>query len=627
MSLPVLSLMIFLPLASALVLILMPRDRPRLFWASALTVSLIVLALSIAVFAGFDSGTENPQFVERMDWLGNGIEYHVGVDGISLLLILLTAFLVPVAVAASRNSVRDRVKEYVIFLLVLEAGMIGVFAALNLFLFYIFWEAVLIPMYFLIGIWGGSRRVYATLKFVLVTMFGSLLMLVAIIALHILYLKAAGTHSFAIFDLYRLALSPQLQAWLFLAFALAFAIKVPLFPFHTWLPDAHVEAPTAISVLLAAVLLKMGGYGFLRLALPLFPDAAARFLPVLIALSLIGIVYGGLMALVQKDIKSLVAYSSVSHMGLIMLAVVALNPEAGQGALLQMVNHGLSTGALFLCVGVLYERAHTRLIKDFGGVSRQMPVFSAFFLISVLSSLGLPGLNGFVGELLCLFGVFKLDPWLAIPAVTTVILSAAYLLGMFRGVMQGPLTNEKISRFHDLTPGEAAYLLPMIALMFWIGIYPAGFLNKTEASVKALLAQAKGKRMMLVKRPADSVRILESGIIWPELMSGDRREHNLRLAAGNRLLGNPRGGAPLLAGRGCLPLSRNGGRERSERWKEEARSVFPIRVDFPLPPEVRRPASFRFNWRPFNQAPVPPGMVRSWQGFNAVKTEGVSRNE
>jgi NADH-quinone oxidoreductase subunit M len=400
----------------------------------------------------------------------------------------------PIAVLSSWKYIGKRVKEYMIFMLLLETGIIGVFVSINLFLFYVFWEITLVPMYFLIGIWGGKRRIYATIKFVLFTMFGSLLMLVAIFFLYSMYHKATGVYSLNIFDMYKLVLNPSIQVWLFLAFALAFAIKVPMFPLHTWLPDAHVEAPTAGSVILAAVLLKMGTYGFLRFAMPLFPDALTRFLPFLGVLALIGIIYGGLMALIQKDVKSLVAYSSVSHMGLIMLAVFALNVEGIQGGVYQMLNHGLSTGALFLCVGILYERAHTRLIKDFGGVSKQMPVFAAFFLICMLSSVGLPGLNGFVGEILCLFGIFKANKVFAILGVTTVILAAAYLLWMFQRVMHGPITNEKINSFTDLNKRELAYLVPIVILMFWIGVYPQPFLRKMDASVNKLVNQINAKK-------------------------------------------------------------------------------------------------------------------------------------
>lgn len=487
MNIPILSLITFLPLAGSVILIFINREKENFLRSFAFAVTLINFIISLFLYFNFNSQTPDPQFVERGAWIGYGIKYHVGIDGISLFLILLTTFLMPIAVLSSWRYIEKRVKEYLIFMLLLETGIIGVFVSLNLFLFYVFWEAMLIPMYFLIGAWGGPRRIYATLKFVLFTMLGSLLMLVAIFVLYTTYYKATGVYSFNLFDYYKLVLNPDLQVWLFLAFALAFAIKVPMFPFHTWLPDAHVEAPTAGSVILAAVLLKMGTYGFLRFAFPLFPDALERFLPLLAVLSLIGIIYGGLMALIQKDVKSLVAYSSVSHMGLIMLAVFALNLEGTEGAIYQMLNHGLSTGALFLIVGILYERAHTRLIKDFGGVSKQMPVFSAFFLICMLSSVGLPGLNGFVGEVLCLFGVFKTNRVLAILGVSTVILAAGYLLWMFQRVMQGPITNEKILSFKDVNLREIAYLVPIVIMMFWMGIYPKPFLRKMDASVTHLL--------------------------------------------------------------------------------------------------------------------------------------------
>ncbi len=438
MTMPLLSLVTFLPLAGGLVLVFLPRERKREVRVFALAVALMTFLVALAIYFGFEAGSGSAQFVERGRWIGYGLDYHVGIDGISLFLVLLTTFLTPIALLSSWKAVDGRVKEFSFFMLLLETGIVGVFVSMNLFLFYVFWEAMLIPMYFLIGIWGGRRRIYATFKFVLFTMFGSLLMLVAIFVLYARYHQATGGWSLAFQDLYGLALAPGLQTWLFLAFALAFAIKVPLFPLHTWLPDAHVEAPTPGSVILAAVLLKMGAYGFLRLGLPLFPDAARTFLPALSVLAVIGIIYGGFMALAQKDMKSLVAYSSVSHMGLIMLALFSLNMESTEGALYQMLNHGLSTGALFLCVGVLYERSHTRLIKDHGGLGRQMPVFSAVFLVAVLSSMGLPGLNGFVGEILCFFGIFAANKVLAALAVSTAVLSAAYLLWLFGRVMHGP---------------------------------------------------------------------------------------------------------------------------------------------------------------------------------------------
>jgi NADH-quinone oxidoreductase subunit M len=479
--------MTFLPLVGGLCLIFFPKERTKDIRAFALAVSLATFAVSLAIYARFDGGSGSAQFVDHLPWLSRGIEYQVGIDGISLFLVLLTAFLVPVALLSSWKTVEDRVKEFSFFMLLLETGILGVFVSMNLFLFYVFWEAMLVPMYFLIGVWGGRRRVYATLKFVLFTMFGSLLMLVAIFVLYSQSGQLAGGQSLSFHDLYGLSLSPELQRWLFLAFALAFAIKVPLFPLHTWLPDAHVEAPTAGSVILAAVLLKMGAYGFLRLGLPLFPDAARSLLPALSVLAVIGIIYGGLMALAQKDMKSLVAYSSVSHMGLVMLALFSLNLESTEGALYQMVNHGLSTGALFLCVGILYERSHTRLIKDYGGVSRQMPVFSALFLIAALSSMGLPGLNGFVGEILCFFGIFAADKVLAALAVSTVILSAVYLLWLFRRVMHGPIQNEKIFGFKDMDSREKLYLVPIVVLMFWLGLFPGAILRKMDASVTQYL--------------------------------------------------------------------------------------------------------------------------------------------
>lgn len=505
--------MTFLPLAGAVLLIFVPKERKSLHRLFALFFSITTFVVSLFVFSSFDASRAEPQLIEKGAWLGYGINYHVGVDGLSLLLVLLTTFLFPIAVLSGWRYIDERVKEYHIFLLFLETGILGVFVSLNLFLFYVFWEVMLIPMYFLIGLWGGPRRIYATIKFVLFTMLGSLLMLVAIFVLYSYYFKATGTYSFEIADLNRMVLMPGVQTWLFLAFALAFAIKVPMFPFHTWLPDAHVEAPTAGSVILAAVLLKMGVYGFLRLAVPFFPEAVAKFTPLLMILSLVGIIYGGMMALIQKDVKSLVAYSSVSHMGLIMLALFSLNQEAIQGSILQMVNHGLSTGALFLIVGILYERAHTRLIRNYGGVSRQMPVLAAFFLVCLLSSLGLPGLNGFVGEVLCLFGVFQANQVMAYLAITTVILAAAYLLWMFQRVMQGPIVHDYIRSFRDLNWREIVYLTPVVVLMFWIGIYPNFFLRNTDASVRLLLRQVEEHRKIFVlkEKAVQPVIFLQAG--------------------------------------------------------------------------------------------------------------------
>ncbi len=524
MNFPILSVVTFLPLAGATLLIFLNKKKENLLRYITLGVTLLTFIISLFLYFNFSSSTADPQFVEKSVWLGYGIKYHVGIDGISLFLVLLTTFLMPITILSSWTYIKKRTKEYLIFMLMLETGIIGVFVALNLFLFYVFWEAMLIPMYFLIGVWGGHRKIYATIKFVLFTMVGSLLMLVAIFYLYSAYYKATGMYSLNLFDFYDLSLNPGIQIWLFLAFALAFAIKVPMFPFHTWLPDAHVEAPTAGSVILAAVLLKMGTYGFLRFALPLFPSAVIKFLPLLAVLSLIGIIYGGLMALIQKDVKSLVAYSSVSHMGLIMLAVFSLNTEAMEGAIYQMLNHGLSTGALFLAVGILYERSHTRLIRDYGGVSKKMPVFAAFFLICMLSSVGLPGLNGFIGEVLCIFGIFKANKIFAILGVTTVILAAGYLFWMFQRVMHGPITNEKVETFKDLNKREIAYLVPIVIMMFWMGIFPNMFLRKMDSSVSHLLTMVNTKKATVsqtLKNPDVLVKIDDQ---TPEEQNKDKEE-------------------------------------------------------------------------------------------------------
>ncbi len=498
---PTLSLIIFIPLAGALALVCVPGSRVRAIRLLTLGTAVAVLVMAVALVFGFDAGTGGPQFVEQRAWLGYGIRYHVGVDGISLFLVALTALLMPVALLSSWGSVGNRVKEFSFFMLVLETGVLGVFLSLDLFLFYVFWEAMLVPMAFIIGIWGGGRRIHAAVKFVLFTMFGSLLMLAAILVLQAQFHRATGAHSFAIADLCGLSLDPGLQTWLFLAFGLAFAVKVPMFPLHTWLPDAHVEAPTPGSVILAGILLKTGAYGFIRLSLPFFPDAAARFLPGLSVLAAVGIVYGGLMALVQKDMKSLVAYSSVSHMGLVVLAVFALNAEAMEGALFQMIGHGLGTGALFLCVGALYERTQTRRISDYGGVGRTMPVFSALFLVALLSSLGLPGLSGFVGEILCFFGVFKASPGLAVVAVTTAILSAAYLLRLFQGIAHGPVANEAVRSLKDVNGRELAALGPLIVLMLGLGVFPGLLLGKMHASVRTYF------ELLRRPRPAATLRL------------------------------------------------------------------------------------------------------------------------
>jgi NADH-quinone oxidoreductase subunit M len=493
-GLPLLSILIFLPLLGALIALLMPRDNERLLRGWAVAVSLVEFFVSVPLWFIFDPLNPDFQYVERLPWIpGVGISYQVGVDGISLLLVLLTTLLMPIVFLSAVSSIERRVKEFFALTLVLEMAMLGTLLALDLFLFYVFWELMLVPMYFLIGIWGGPRRIYAAVKFFLYTMFGSVLMLLAIIGLYFLSDTSTGGAG-RTFDLLAILDSPvpsAWQPWLFAAFALAFAIKVPMFPFHTWLPDAHVEAPTAGSVILAAVMLKMGTYGFLRFCLPLFPEAVVAAVPLIALLSVVGILYGALVATMQRDMKKLVAYSSVSHLGFVMLGLFALTPEALQGSLLQMVNHGFSTGALFLLVGMLYERAHTRLISDFGGVAKLMPVFAGFFLLVLFSSAGLPGTNGFVGEFLILVGTFKndvlgLQPY-AMAAALGVILSAIYLLWMYQRVMQGPVkaTDGHGHALHlkDITPREVILLVPLAIMILWIGIYPRPFLDRTAATL------------------------------------------------------------------------------------------------------------------------------------------------
>ncbi len=481
---PVLSTIIFLPALGAMLAFLIASED--LVKRMALITSTLTFLISLIPFFMFDSSTATMQFFERYDWIpALGISYEVGVDGISLLLIVLTTFLTPLTLLASWDSIQARSREFMICMLFLESGMVGVFAAIDLFLFYVFWEATLIPMYFLIGIWGGPRRIYAAIKFIIYTMAGSLLMLVAILALYFLHRQATGEATFNLLQLLQLELPLSIQRWLFLAFFLAFAIKVPLFPFHTWLPDAHVEAPTAGSVILAGVLLKMGTYGFVRFCLPLFPDASLDATPIVALLAVIGIIYGALMALVQVDIKKLVAYSSVSHLGFVMLGIFAFNSQGLDGAVLQMINHGLSTGALFLLVGMIYDRRHTRLIDDFGGLAKVMPMFAAFFLVVSLSSIGLPGLNGFVGEFLVLLGAFQTISTFAIIGALGVILAAVYMLWMYQRVMFGEVVHEANLHLKDLTLREVAVLVPVVLVILWIGLYPQPFLKRMEASTRA----------------------------------------------------------------------------------------------------------------------------------------------
>jgi NADH-quinone oxidoreductase subunit M len=502
MRLGLLTVVTFLPALGAVGLALVPRRLDHVQRLGALGVSLVTFAVSIPLWTGFDGDSAEIQFEELGRWMPSlGVSYHIGVDGISLLLVLLTTFLTPLALASAWHAIEDRTKEFVITMLLLETGMLGVFVSLDLFLFFVFWEAMLIPMYLIIGVWGGGNRIYAAVKFVLYTMVGSALMLVAILALYYQHGTATGAYTFDVPTLARWVVPPGLgQNLMFLAFALAFAIKVPLFPFHTWLPDAHVEAPTAGSVILAGVLLKMGTYGFLRFCLPFFPDATFTFAPLIFALAVIGIVYGAWVSTVQPDLKKLVAYSSVSHLGFVMLGLFTLNQQGLVGGLIQMINHGLSTGALFLMVGMIYERRHTRLIADFGGLWKIVPAFSVLFLVVVLSSLGLPGLNGFVGEFLVLVGAFQVNGWLAAVATTGIIFAAVYLLWMYQRVVFGEVTHEENRRLTDLSPREWAVLVPVLLFIVWIGVYPVAFTGKTEATIAALLAQVESKASVALAR-------------------------------------------------------------------------------------------------------------------------------
>jgi NADH-quinone oxidoreductase subunit M len=489
------SILIFLPLAGAVVVALGPREKPGLLRGIALFTSVITFILSLGLLTRFVTGYGGFQLVETHAWVpGLGINYRVGIDGISLFLVLLSTLLSVVAIVASWSDIQVRVKEFMICLLFLESGMIGVFVALDLFLFYVFWEVMLIPMYLLIGIWGNpARRIYAAVKFFIFTMFGSLLMLVAILVVYFYHGQTTGTYTFNLMAWYTLKLPLSMQVWLFLAFGLAFAIKVPMFPFHTWLPDAHTEAPTVGSVLLAAVLLKMGTYGFLRFNLPLFPEATVMFVPLLAGLSLVGIIYGALVAMVQADVKRLVAFSSVSHLGFVVLGIFALNVEGMTGAMLQMLNHGFSTGALFLIVGMMYERRHTRMIADFGGLSKVMPVFATFFLIVSLSSIGLPGLNGFVGEFLVLLGAFQAEPLWAVVAGLGVILAAVYMLWMFQRVMFGEVDKEENRVLKDLNLREGALLLVMVFFIIQFGVYPKPYIDRIEPSLKLVIKRVEGR--------------------------------------------------------------------------------------------------------------------------------------
>ena len=489
----ILSVMTFLPIVGVLLLLFIPKGSNGVLRSVTLITTLATFLVTLPILTGFQTNADY-QFVENVPWIAAGpfaMRYNIGIDGISFWLVVLTNFIMPIAVISTWTAVEDKVKEYMICLLLLQTGMLGAFISLDLFLFYIFWEVMLIPMYFIIGIWGGKNRVYAAVKFFIYTMVGSLLMLVALIYLYFLGTKA-GITDFGLMHFFSLNIESGTQTWLFLAFALAFAIKVPMFPLHTWLPDAHTEAPTAGSVILAAILLKMGTYGYIRFAMPLFPEATHTFAPLIATLSVIGIIYAALVAMVQEDVKKLVAYSSVAHLGFVMLGLFALNEQGITGGMLQMLNHGVSTGALFLIVGFIYERRHTRLITDFGGISKQMPIFAVIFMIVTLSSIGLPGTNGFVGEFMILIGSFESSlRWWSIIASSGVIFAAVYMLWMFQRVMYGELDNPKNQQLEDLNAREIGIMIPLLILIFVMGVYPNPFIEKMTPAIKKVVERTR----------------------------------------------------------------------------------------------------------------------------------------
>ena len=504
-----LTIVLALPLIGAIAILLLPRDEPGQARHMGMFFSLVTFLTSLGLLAGFKANVAGMQFELNVPWVKDfGINYHVGIDGISLWLVMLTTFLTPIVFLSTYKHINKRIKEFVIALLLLEVGMLGAFMALDFFLFYVFWELMLIPMYLIIGIWGHERKIYAAIKFVIYTMLGSLLMLVAIIYIYITHGEATGVYTFDYMTLSNFIWGQQAQLWLFGAFALAFAIKVPMFPLHTWLPDAHVEAPTAGSVILAGVLLKLGTYGFLRFAIPMFPWGAAAFGPYITGLAVTGIIYGAMVAWVQRDAKKLVAYSSVSHLGFVMLGLMSMNTVGVEGSIFQMLSHGLSTGGLFLAIGVMYDRRHTRLLRQFGGLWKQMPVFGGVFMIIMLSSVGLPGLNGFVGEFLILLGSFTAGQealangmpsfiWhprvMTALAATGVVLGAIYLLHLFQKMMFGPLTHHKNKNLPDLSTRELATFLPLIFFCFAMGLYPKPYLKRMEPSVNQFIQEYKVK--------------------------------------------------------------------------------------------------------------------------------------
>src|SRR5690625_1921725 len=486
--------LVFFPIVGMLLVLAADEAKAKHI---ALGIALIEFVVSIPLWTGFSPATAAFQFGKVGAWIPDwGIGYRVGVDGISVLLVLLTTFLTPLAILGSYKYIQERQKTFYAMMLLLLTGVVGVFVALDLFLFFVFWELMLVPMYFIIGVWGGERRIYAAIKFFLYTAFGSLLMLVGILYLVFKYKAMTGEISFAYVDLLQLSLTFREQVWLFAAFALAFLIKVPVFPFHTWLPDAHVEAPTPGSVMLAAVLLKMGSYGFLRFLLPLFPQAATHptIVGTLLVLGLIVIIYAAWVAAVQPDAKKLIAYTSDAHMGFVVLGIFAMTLEGVQGGMIVMLSHGVSTGAMFLLLGMLYERRQSRTIEDFGGLASVMPLFATIFIITAFASIGLPGTSGFIGEFLALIGTFQTHPWIAALAATGVIFAAYYMLPMVQKIIFNPLDKEENKGLRDLSRRELVVLAPLVAIMIWMGVYPKPFLERMETTVVELLQNVEQKR-------------------------------------------------------------------------------------------------------------------------------------
>ncbi len=506
-GIPWLTMILILPILGVVATLLVHESMSRQI---ALGASLITLVASLPLWFVFDNGNAGMQFVEKLRWIDSpAIHYALGVDGISMPLVLLTTFLTPLCILVSWTAIESRMKEFLISLLVMETATVGVFVALDFVLFYIFWETMLIPMYLLIGVWGGPNRIYAAIKFFLYTLAGSILLLVAILVLYF-----EGGRTFDILALTHASYAPSLQALLFWAFFAAFAVKVPMFPFHTWLPDAHVQAPTAGSVILASVLLKLGTYGFLRFSVPMLPDASVTYTPIIMALSVIAIIYGAYMALAQSDIKKLIAYSSVSHMGFVTLGIFALNAQGIEGAVLQMINHGITTGALFMCVGIIYERTHSREISENGGLANAMPKYATFLVIFALSSVGLPGMNSFVGEFLVLVGVFAWDKLTATLAALGIILAAVYILYLVQRVVYGPASQKMLSKLNDLNAREFGMLVPLVVLVFWIGLYPKPLLDVMHASVERVVAAQSGSVVVEQERSSS-----EHGLVMSQVSS------------------------------------------------------------------------------------------------------------